>query len=616
MSGYIGKLLRLDLSRGKGKVEVITEQLQRKFLGPRGFGIYCLYGELNPGIEPLSAENKLVMGVGFLGGTTGQGFSKWLVMTKSPLSGGVAKSAIGGNFGARLKFAGFDLIIIEGKASRPCYIYIEDGRAEVMDAAELWGLNTEETQAKLRRKHGARTAVACIGTAGEKLVRYASIVSDKRTASRCGVGTVMGAKNLKAIAVNGTGSVLPHDPKAFKELSQKLVEIQKSNKRRATLTEFGSASAVETYMHLLNMSPVRNFREGTLEGIERILPSEFNRFKVKDYGCWGCMTRCGKVRQVTGNPYSGFVTEGPEYETIFAFGAELGNPDPASIIAADSLCDLFGMDTISTGVSIGFACELFERGIITTKDTDGLELTWGNHPAFIALVRKIGKREGFGWLLGEGVKRAAQQIGKGAEKYAMHVKGIEIPGYEPRAVKGYGLSYAVSNIGASHMYGRPTRELAGEMDPLTDEGKGEYIALVQKEQAVRDCIMECVFGNSGLTPELRNQLLVAASGFEELGEPAYLEKIGERIVTLERAFNVREGFGRKDDTLPSRFLTEPLEKAGQATGETVRNLDTLLDEYYDTMSYTRQGIPTVARLRELQLDEVAEEINEFSGSGR
>ena len=611
MSSYMGKLLRVNLSRGESKVEVIASELQKNFLGPRGFGIKYLYDELDPGIEPLSAKNKLVMGVGILGGTTGQGFSKWVVMTKSPVSGGIARSVVGGDFGARLKFAGFDLIIIEGRAAKPCYIHIKDGKAEVRDGVELWTLDTEETQARLRQKHGAKTVVACIGPAGEKLVKYAAIVSDRRTAARCGVGTVMGAKNLKAIAIHSTGRVIPHDQKTFKELSQKLVEIQKLNKRRVRLTEFGSASAVETYTYTWNMTPVHNFREGTLEGIERLLPAEFNRFKVKNYSCWGCMTRCGQVRKVSEGLYAGIATEGPEYETIFSFGAELCNPDPASIIAADSLCDLFGMDTISTGVCIGFACELFERGIITTKDTDGLELTWGNHQAFIALVRKIGNREGFGELLGEGVRRAAEQIGRGAERYAMHVKGIEMPGYEPRAVKGYGLSYAVSNIGGSHMYGRPTRELSKEIDPLADEGKGKYIAAVQKEQAVRDCVLECVFGDSGLTPELRNQMLVAASGFNEFGDPAYLEKLGERIVTLERAFNVREGFSRKDDTLPSRFLTEPLKKAGAATGEVVRKLDVLLDEYYAAMGYTEQGIPTVDRLRELQLEQVAEEINKF-----
>ena len=611
MSSYMSKLLRVNLSRGECKVESISEQLQRSFLGPRGFGIRYLYDELDPGIEPLSAENKLAIGVGILGGTTGQGFSKWVVMTKSPLSGAITRSVAGASFGAHLKFAGFDLIIVEGKAAKPCYIHITDGKAEVRDGVELWGLNTEETQAKLRQKHGPKTVVACIGPAGEKLIRYAAIVSDRRTAARCGVGAVMGAKNLKAIAINGTGKVIPHDPEKFKKLSLELIEILRASPRRQGLTSSGTASAYEKYADKLHITPARNFREGSVEGIGRLAPAAFDKFKVKTYSCWGCMTRCGQVRKVTEGPYAGTITEGPEYETVFSFGGELCNTDPASIMMAESLCDLFGMDTISTGVCIGFACELFERGIITTKETDGLELTWGNHPAFIALVRKIGNREGFGELLGEGVRRAAEQLGRGAERYAMHVKGIEMPGYEPRAVKGYGLSYAVSNIGGSHMYGRPAEELAGKIDPLADEGKGEYIASVQKEQAVRDCVLECVFGDSGLTPELRNQMLVAASGFEEFGEPAYLEKLGERIVTLERVFNVREGFSRKDDTLPSRFLTEPLEKAGPATGETVRKLDVLLDEYYAAMGYTQQGIPTVKRLRELGLKDVGEEIEKL-----
>jgi aldehyde:ferredoxin oxidoreductase len=611
MSTYADKLLRVNLTDGAAEVDFIPEEMRRDFLGARGFGTKYLYDELAPGIEPLSPANKLLLSTGILSGTTGQGFSKWVAVTKSPLSGGFARAVGGADFGPAIKFAGFDLIIIEGQAERPSYIYLKDEKVEILDAAELWGLNTQETQERLRQRHG-RTSTVCIGPAGEKLVRYASIVSDRRTASRCGVGTVMGAKNLKAIVIDGTGKVIPHDPQAFKALSQKLIEIQKANRRRVLLTNSGTASGVEAYAYRFNITPVRNFREGELEGVERILATEFNQLKVKNYGCWGCMTRCGQVRQVTEGPYAGFIAEGPEYETIFSFGCLLCNTDPASIIAADSFCDLLGMDTISCGVSIAFACELFERGIITTRDADGLELTWGNHAAFVRLVEKIGKREGFGELLGEGVRQAAAQIGQGAEKYAMHVKGLEMPGYEPRAVKGYALSYATSNIGASHNYGRPRLELTHAIDPLAEEGKGEMIASVTKEQAVADCIMECPFGNSGLTRELRNQLLVAATGIEEFGDSSYLEKAGERIVCLERAFNVKEGFSRKDDTLPARFLTEPLKNAGTATGETVRKLDTLLDEYYHALGYTRNGIPMPQRLRELGLGGVVKDIQQFT----
>jgi aldehyde:ferredoxin oxidoreductase len=610
-STYSGKLLRVNLTNGTVKVESIPEQIRRDFLGGRGFGIKYLYDELSPGIEPLAPENKLILSTGVLCGTAGSGFSKWIAMTKSPLSGCVAKAVAGANFGPWLKFAGFDIIIIEGKAEKPSYIYLEDEKAYILAAEDLWGLNTEETQQRLKQRHGSTTETACIGPAGEKLIKYAAIVTARRSASRCGVGTVMSAKNLKAVAINAISRVVPHNPQRFKELARELIEIQRSHPRRLEYTDFGTTSLITRYSQERNMTPVRNFREGAMEGIEKLHALEFKKIKVKNFGCWGCMTRCGQIHEVTSGAYSGAWSEGPEYETLFSFGCELYNTNLASIVAADSICDLFGIDAISAGVSIGFACELFEKGIISTKDTDGLELTWGNHAAFVRLVEKIGRREGFGELLGEGVRRAAEHIGRGADKYAIHVKGIELPGYEPRAVKGFGLSYAVSNCGGIHTYGRPSLELARNIDPLAEEGKGKLVASVQKGYAIADCVLECPFANAGLTPELRNQLLVAATGIEEFGDPAYLEKVGERIVCLERAFNVREGFSRKDDTLPSRFLTEPLENAGPATGQTVQKQDTMLDEYYDAVGYTRQGIPTPQKLNELGLGGVINDIERF-----
>ncbi len=608
MSTYTGKLLRVNLTTGATAVESIPEQVVRDFMGPRGFGIKYLYDELKPGIDPLGPENKLFLGASMLGGTFGQGFAKWGVACKGPATGGFAKAVCGGDFGARLKIAGFDAIIIEGKAEKPSYIHIEGGKAQILDAAELWGLDTEETQDRLRQRHGPKTVAACIGPAGEKLAKYAAIVNDRRTASRCGTGTVMGSKNLKAVAVNAIGVIIPHEPQTFKRLSRELVENLKANQSRMGLTEFGTTTSMKKYSGERHMTPVRNFREGTLERVERIIHTEFNKFKIKDYGCYGCMTRCGKVRRVTEGPYAGIVTEGPEYEGIFALGAVIYNTDPGFIVAGEALCDLYGIDIISTGVCIAFACELFERGIISAKDADGLELTWGNHAAFYPLIEKIGKREGIGELLGEGVKRAAEQIGEGAERYAMNVKGIEMPGYEPRAVKGYALSYAVANIGSTHMWARPFSDLDYRTDPLADEGKGELVLLEATRQAIGDCITECVFGNRGLNLELRNQLLVAATGIEEFGDQAYLDEAGQRILCLERAFNIREGFSRKDDTLPSRFRTEPLLNAGPATGQIVRNLDGLIDEYYDAAGYARNGIPTPQRLKELGLEYVISEI--------
>ncbi len=612
MTTYTGKLLRVNLSTGATAVEPIPEQVIRDFIGPRGIGLKYLYHELKPGIDPLGPENKLFLGTGVLSGTSGQGFNRWLVTTKSPASGAWSKSSCGADFGARLKIAGLDAIIIEGKAEKPCYIYIEDQKAEILDAAELWGLNTEETQQRLQQWHGPKAITACIGPAGEKLGKYAAIVSHRRTAGRCGTGAVMGSKNLKAVTVNASGTAVPHDLKAFNEVMRELIAIYIAHPRRKMLAEFGVASSVLKYGRDMQFSPVRNFTRGRLDDIEKIGAPELNRFKTGNYGCYGCMTRCGQIRRVTEGPYAGFQTEGPEYETVFSFGTVLCNTDPASIVAMDALCDLLGIDTISAGVCIAFACELFEKGIISTKDTDGLDLTWGNHPAFVQLVEKIGKREGFGELLGEGVKRAAEQIGNGAEKYAMHVKGLEVPGYEPRSVKGYGLSYAVSTIGAQHNWGRPFDELTRTRDPLADEGHGEYIFAVAKRQVMFDNLLECVFGNSGLTTEARNQLLVAATGFEEFGDPAYVvDRVGERVLCLERAFNIREGFSRKDDILPERFLTEPLEDAGLATGEIIRNLDGLVDEFYDVSGYTRDGIPTPQKLKELGLEKVTTDMESF-----
>ena len=611
MRGYTGKLLRVNLSNRESHTEDIPEQLMKNFLGGRGLAARYLYSELNARVEPLGADNKLLFMMGPLGGTTAMAVSRMAVVTKSPLTGCVAKSIVGGNFGAFLKFAGFDGIIVEGKAEKPIYIHIDGNKVHILAADEIWGLDTEKTQAKLRQRHGASTKVICIGPAGEKLVRYAILLSDRRCAGRTGVGAVMGAKKLKAIAVNSVGPLSVYDPQQFKGLAKKQVEDLKTSPRRIQMTNFGTS-----YMTLgfekMGLFPIHNFQEGHLEGIERLSEEEFAKIKVKNSGCYGCMTKCGQERRVTEGLYAGAFSEGPDYETIWALGGNLANTDLGSLVAADSLCDRLGIDTISTGNAIGFACELFERGIITISDTDGLDLTWGNHGDILKLVEKIGRREGIGELLGEGTKRAAEHIGKGAENFAMHVKGLEIPAYEPRAIKGYGLIFATSNVGANHMYGRPREEFAGTKDRFADEGKGEDIARAQKGQAVEDSIIQCSFGAAtGFTPESRGELLVAATGFNEFGDPAYLDQIGERIICLERSFNVRERFSRKDDTLPARMLTEPLKNAGPATGQVIRKLDTLLDEYYDALGYTRKGIPSIEKLTQLDLEWLVKDIGRF-----
>jgi aldehyde:ferredoxin oxidoreductase len=553
-------------------------------------------------VEPLAADNKLIFMMGPLGATTAMSVSRMALVTKSPMTGTIAKSIMGGSFGAYLKFAGFDGIIVEGEAQKPSYIHIDKDGIHILDADGLWGLDTQQTHAKLRESHGKTTQVACIGPAGEKLVRYGIIISDRRCGGRNGMGTVMGSKKLKAIAVNSTGPLSLYDAEGFKKIAQGLIAELKTSPRRIKMSDFGT-SYLTLGFEKMGIFPVKNFQEGHLEDVEKIGEEEFARIKTKNDGCYGCMTKCGQVRQVPEGKYAGAVSEGPDYETIWSLGGNLANTDLGSLIAADSLCDKLGLDTVSTGNSIGFAYELFQRGIITKKDTDGLELKWGDHGTMMKLVEKIARREGFGQLLGEGTRRAAEKIGKGAEDYAMQIKGLELPAYEPRAVKGYGLIFATSNIGANHMYGRPREDLAGTTDRFADEGKGKDAARNQISQAVEDSVIQCSFGPvTGLTPESRSQILVAATGFNEFGDPAYLTQIGERVLCLERSFNVREGFSRKDDTLPKRMLTEPLENAGPATGQVFRKLDTLLDEYYDALGYTKDGIPTPEKLKQLGLE--------------
>jgi aldehyde:ferredoxin oxidoreductase len=611
MRSYTGKLLRLNLSKGESQTEDIPEQWMKDLLGGRGLAVRYLYTELKRGVDPLGPENKLIFMMGPLGATTAMSVSRTALVTKSPITGTVAKSIMGGNFGAYLKFAGFDGIIVEGEAKKPVYIHIDKDGVHILDADGLWGLDTQQTHEKLRQQYGNATQVACIGPAGEKLVRYAIIISDRRAGGRTGVGAVMGAKKLKAIAVNSSGPLSLYDQERFKKLAKEQIEGLKTSARRIQMTNFGT-SYLTLGLEKMGIFPVKNFQEGHLEGVEKIGQEEFAEIKTKNDGCYGCMTKCGQVRKITEGPYAGAISEGPDYETIWSLGGNLGSTDKAYLVAVDSLCDKLGVDSVSTGNAIGFACELFQRGIITEKDTDGLDLTWGKDGEMLKLVEKIGRREGFGKLLGEGTKRAAEHIGKGTEAYAMQVKGLELPAYEPRAVKGYGLILATSNVGANHMYGRAREDLAGTTDRFADEGKGKDAAQAQIRQAVEDAVIQCSFTPAtGFTPELRCGLLVAATGFDEFADPAYLDRIGERIVCLERSFNVREGFGRKDDTLPARMLTEPLPNAGSATGQVIRKMDTLLDEYYDALGYTRQGIPSEEKLRQLGLDWVIEDIKGF-----
>ncbi|MGD9053397.1 MAG: aldehyde ferredoxin oxidoreductase family protein [Desulfobacterales bacterium] len=608
MSTINRRLLRINLNDSSSREESIPPQTIKHFISARGLGSKYLYDELAPAVDPLSHKNKLLLLVGVFAGTGLQGFSKWAVMSKSPLTGTIFRSISGGNFGVWMKNAGYDLIIVEGRARAPIYIHIDVEGVHFLAADDLWGLDYRRLQAQLKKRHGPRTESACIGPAGEKRVRYAVIHSGERTASRGGMGTVMGSKNLKALSINAPiKRPTAFDPSTFKKLLTMQIDILKKHPRKKTMASLGTPY-ITTIVNNLGILPTKNYCEGSIATIEEISGDRFFELKKARAGCYACMTRCGGMRNVSRGPFDGSQIDGPEYETIFAFGPLLGLTDRQFIIDANALCDALGIDTISTGVCIAFACELYSKGMISTADTDGLKLTWGNKDAIFLIIEKIGKREGFGRLLGEGVKRAAEQIGAGAEAFAMHIKGLELPGYEPRGVKGYALSMATSNIGGSHMYGRPREEFTGQADPLVENSKGDLIARVQKEQALEDSLIACTFGNTGLDTSMYARLLQAATGIEDFKEAKNLLKIGERIVCIERCFNVREGFSRKDDTLPVRMRSEPLCQAGPSTDQIVSNLDHLLDEYYRSMGYSREGIPCIKRLQELDLRETVEDI--------
>ena len=599
--------MRVDLTTNTIKEEIIPDKIVVDFVGGRGFGVKYLYDELSPGIDPLSPSNKLLFNIGPLAGTGAQSFSRWMVTTKSPLTGTYCRSVGGGEWGAWLRFAGLDMIIIEGKATKPVYLYIEDGHREIKDASELWGNGTCKTQEKLKEIYGDKTRIVCIGTAGEKLVRYASIISDDRAAGRGGVGTVMGSKNLKAIAIKTTKRVRKaSDPEAFKELVKEHGG-RLATKGRQEFTEFGTLTNVEK-VNSLGFFPTRNFREGRLDGWENISHEAYAKIKVRNDVCYGCPVKCGKVHVLTTGPYAGTSSgKGPEYETIWAFTATIGSTDIGTTIVANVLCTDLGIDTLSTGSSIGFAYELFEKGIIGISDTDGLELTYGNHEAAIELVKRIGNRQGFGDILAEGTKRAAAHIGKGTEAYAMQVKGLELPAYDPRGAKRHGLGYATSTMGGNHNMAYITQEIFGAtyphpVDRLADEGSADLAIYSQDTNATWETGICCGFTQPRAS--IFAAMLAAVTGIPELGSDEYMAKVGERVFNLEKAFNLREGFGRKDDTLPLRLTTEPLRNAGPSEGQIVRKLDTLLDEYYRLRGWDKNGVPTPAKLKELGLDEV------------
>jgi aldehyde:ferredoxin oxidoreductase len=614
MFGLMGKILRVNLAEGKISDEEISEETAKKFLGGRGIASKYLFDEVQTGIDPLGPENKLIYMSGLLTGTPSPSAARYSVVAKSPLTNIWAQSSSGGRWGVDLKHSGFDGIIFEGISENPVYLVIDDGKAELRNASDLWGKNVLETTRMIKETLGQKFNVASIGIAGENLVKYAAIMNDlHRAAGRCGLGAVMGSKRLKAIAVKGTKEIKIADKKAFQEVSKKQYELLGENILGAGLQGYGTTLVLDI-VNVCGGLPTRNWQTGVCSFAEKINGESLSeKVLVEAVGCFACPIKCGRRTEIKRGPYKGQKGEGPEYETVGVFGSMCGVSDLEAITMAGYLCNDYGLDTISCGSTIAFTMECLEKEILTKRDVGGLQIGFGDSEMIIKLVPKIAKREGVGDLLAEGTRKMAQRLGQDSERFAMQVKGLELPAYDSRAAKITGLAFATANRGGDHITGYvqgPTFlaspflviEESEIEDPHTENPKeAKVVKELEDALTVFDAIGSCKFMGMASDAQEISEIIAAVTGWK-FGVEEF-RKIGERIYNLERAFNVREGLTRADDTLPKRLLEDPLPE-GPAEGH-VNNLEILLDPYYEFRGWDKtSGAPTPAKLRELGLEEV------------
>ena len=611
MHGWTGKVLRVDLTSGTPRVEPIPEAWLEGYLGSRGVADRYLHELMNPAVDPLSPENVLIFTTGPITGTPVPCGARYTVVTKGALTGAITTSNSGGHFGPELKYAGYDLLILEGKAPRPSYLFVYDDRVELRDASRYWGRTVGETEDGLRRDLGIpNLRVACIGPGGEKLVRFACIMNDKhRAAGRSGVGAVMGSKNLKAIAVRGTGRVTVADPEQFMEAMWNMRASMKDSPGRKSFAMYGTAATIDM-TNTFGGLPTRNFQEGQFEHAEDLNGNAIRETRlVANKACFACTIACGRVTRLDGASDKYLVNmhprnwkmagEGPEYENAWSLGADCGVGDLDAVIKANWLCNDLGRDPISLGATLAAAMELYEGGVVTDEQVE-LPLRFGSAEALVRMVEATGYREGFGDELAEGSKRMGEKFGH--PEVFMGVKGQEFPAYDPRGFQGMGVAYATSNRGACHLRAwTPAIETQPDADPHTPEGKGAWVAQEQNRTTVRDATGACYFVSpSGGPIELLIPCVAAATGVPFTLDRAI--EIGERTWNLERLWNLRAGLTKADDNLPKRLLSEPFKK-GPSAGVVVQ-LDAMLPEYYAARGWTPDGIPTPEKLADLGLEEL------------
>ncbi len=618
---YAGKILKVDLSTGKIEKSPLDERLTTQFLGGKGFGAKLLYDLLPPDTDAFDPDNKVIISTGPLTGT-GAFSPKCNFAAKSPSTGGWLDCTLGGYFGPELKCAGFDVLVISGKAKEPVFIRIHDDEVEIVSSRKLWGKSSHEAESALKEELGdPKTRVASIGQAGENLVRFACVNGDLyRQAGRGGMGAVWGSKNLKAVAVRGTGKIGFSDRTGFIEKAKELNRYLKNN--CAPLDTEGTMFLVDL-MNENGMFPTHNSQKLVFKGSKKIDGQALiNTIKSRDAACHGCVVHCGNVVDVKDGEFGPFQVEGPEYETACLLGANCGVDNLEAIAYLNLLCDRFGLDTISTGGTIAFAMECAQRGILTTKDLDGIDLQWGDYRAMGEIIAKIARREGVGSLLAEGSSRAAAEIGGNAPRYAMHVKGLEIPGYDPRGAVGMALAYAVADRGGCHLRAWTIYdEVVGDMDRFSTEGKATLVAARINRKALMDSIGMCeVMGLSerfaglleaatGWSVDMRVNADLPGTFIEDFLINGREGGVGRRISNLTRAFNVREGLGKEDDQLPDRYFEDTVAE-GPVQGHTVsrEGFEKMRNEFYRTCGWTPEGIPTRETLLSLELDNVKENL--------
>jgi len=612
----------IDLTEKNIKIVESPKEVLYKYLGSRGYAAKILYDNVGPEVEPLSPENYLIFSTGPFTGTPWPTGARFTVTAKSPLTGIYGYANSSGFFGPELRKAGFDALVFRGKAQKPTTLIIEDNDLSLVDGEKYWGKTTEETERELKNIfEGCR--VASIGPAGERLVKISSVINDYgRAAARCGMGAVMGSKNLKAIAVKASKNV--SYSAEFKKVALEMMKKVGTHPTSKSLRKWGTSQLIDP-KNISGDLPTRNHQLVQFSKAGMVNAKSLNKYLEKNGGCFSCPIACSRFTKVEEGLYKCH-TEGPEYETIAALGPLVGNANLETIIYGNLLCNRLGIDTISTGAVIAFAMECHEKGLLSDEE---LNLEWGREETIIKLIKNIAYRKGLGDLLAEGVKRAAKRIGGGAKKYAMHVKGLELPRQEPRICKGMALGHSTSNRGADHLYALPTIDLTGNVEvgnrffpecmpkilERTDETyKPDMVVFTEAYCAISDALGVCKFTtteNFTLYPE------DLARGLKELLDYDYdgesIIKAGERIVNIERMYNYRHGLGRKDDQLPARFLKEAATVYDLETGEPIKkgltvNLKYMLDRYYRLRNWNEDGIPTTAKLEELGLEELIKDL--------